>query len=123
MSPFLIRYAWHYPDALDVERLAKEGLALVGERDFTAFTVAVRGEDVYVEDDGVAVAREGAVPKLLFRGDGSLCFEVERRGRRWSDRPRATEAGSISERIEAVIARWREPPPGARVDADGKSST
>src|SRR5262249_56528415 len=40
MSPFLVRYAWHYPYPLDVEKLAEEGKEALGTRDFTAFTVA-----------------------------------------------------------------------------------
>src|SRR5262245_33461477 len=40
MDPFLVRYAWHYPYPVDVGRLADESRALLGKRDFTAFTVA-----------------------------------------------------------------------------------
>ena len=40
MSPFLARYAWHYPYCLDLERLVDDSGGLLGVHDFTAFTVA-----------------------------------------------------------------------------------
>jgi tRNA pseudouridine38-40 synthase len=77
MSPFLIRYAWHYPYALDVERLAVDGMALVGERDFTAFTVANCDAKTFTRTiKEVAVDREGDLLKLFFTGDGFLRYQV-----------------------------------------------
>src|SRR5262247_4718515 len=77
MSPFLIRYAWHYPYALDVERLAEEGIALVGERDFTAFTVANCDAKTFTRNImEVAVEREGDLLRFFFSGDGFLRYQV-----------------------------------------------
>jgi len=102
MSPFLMRYAWHYPYALDVERLAGEGLALVGERDFTAFTVADCDAKTFTRTiTEVAVAREGALLKLFFTGDGFLRYQVRTMVAALVESNRGRlKAGSISELIE-----------------------
>lgn len=44
MSPFLYRYVWHLPGALDVDRMARAAAFLVGRHDFAAFQSA--GSDV-----------------------------------------------------------------------------
>jgi len=35
--PFVARYVWHYPYALDEEAMARAAVAVVGEHDFTSF--------------------------------------------------------------------------------------
>lgn len=37
-DPFLSRFAWHYPYKLDLEKMRRATLEMVGERDFSAFT-------------------------------------------------------------------------------------
>ena len=103
MSPFLIRFAWHYHYALDVERLAEEGMALVGERDFTAFTVADCEAKTFTRTiTKVAVDREGALLKLFFTGDGFLRFQVRTMVTALVESNRGRlKAGSISELIES----------------------
>jgi tRNA pseudouridine38-40 synthase len=103
MSPFLIRYAWHYPYALDVERLAVDGMALVGERDFTAFTVANCDAKTFTRTiKEVAVDREGDLLKLFFTGDGFLRYQVRTMVAALADsNRRRLKAGSISELIES----------------------
>lgn len=77
MSPFLIRYAWHHPYPLDVERLAEDGMALVGARDFTAFTVTDCEAKTFTRTiTEVGVEREGDLLKLYFTGDGFLRYQV-----------------------------------------------
>jgi len=102
MSPFLIRYAWHYPYALDVKRLAEEGMAFVGMRDFTAFTVADCDAKTFTRTiTEVAVEREGALLKLFFTGDGFLRYQVRTMVAALVESNRGRlKAGSISELIE-----------------------
>ena len=77
MNPFLVRYAWHYPYELDVERLAEEGRALVGTHDFGAFTVAGSEARTTVRTvTGFWAEREGAELRLYFSGDGFLRYQV-----------------------------------------------
>jgi tRNA pseudouridine38-40 synthase len=49
-SPFLWRFVWHYPHALDVAKMAEAAALLVGEHDFAAFASA----------DGAAAATPGS---------------------------------------------------------------
>jgi tRNA pseudouridine38-40 synthase len=103
MSPFLIRYAWHYPYALDVERLAEEGGAFLGERDFTAFTVADCEAKTFTRTiTAVAVEREGDLLKFFFTGDGFLRYQVRTMAAALVESNRGRlRAGSISELIES----------------------
>ena len=103
MSPFMIRYAWHYPYALDVERLAGEGPALVGARDFTAFTVADCDAKTFTRTiTEVAVEREDDLLKLSFSGDGFLRYQVRTMVAALVESNRGRlRAGSISELIES----------------------
>jgi tRNA pseudouridine38-40 synthase len=57
-SPFLCRYVWHYPFALDVERMAQAAKLIEGEHDFTSFA-AVEGSmgQVSFGDEEVAPSR------------------------------------------------------------------
>jgi tRNA pseudouridine38-40 synthase len=103
MSPFLMRYAWHYPYALDVERLAVESRSLVGARDFTAFTVAGCEAKTFTRTiKEVAVDRESDTLKLFFTGDGFLRYQVRTMVAALVESNRGRlKAGSISELIES----------------------
>ena len=103
MSPFLIRYAWHYPYALDVERLTQEGRALVGARDFTAFTVADCDAKTFTRTiTEVAVEGEGDLLRLFFTGDGFLRYQVRTMVAALVESNRGRlKAGSIPELIES----------------------
>ncbi len=77
MSPFLVRYAWHYPYLLDIERLAEESKALLGRHDFTALTVADCETKTFTRTiTGIRVEREGDLLKLFFTGEGFLRYQV-----------------------------------------------
>jgi tRNA pseudouridine38-40 synthase len=77
MNPFLARYAWHHPYALDIERMKDDARALLGTHDFTAFTVAdceVKTHTRTITD--VTIEREDDLLKLCFTGDGFLRYQV-----------------------------------------------
>ncbi|MBO0724320.1 MAG: tRNA pseudouridine(38-40) synthase TruA [Blastocatellia bacterium] len=103
MSPFLIRYAWHYPYSLDVERLAEEGEALLGTRDFTAFTVAdCETKSLTRTITEVEVERERDLLKIFFTGDGFLRYQVRTMVAALVESNRGRlRAGSVSELIES----------------------
>lgn len=103
MSPFLVRYAWHYPYPLDIERLAEESKALLGARDFTAFTVADCETKTFTRTiTEVGVEREDALLKLFFTGAGFLRYQVRTMVAALLDSNRGRlKAGSISELIES----------------------
>lgn len=103
MSPFLVRYAWHYPYPLDVERLAEESKALLGARDFTAFTVADCETKTFTRTiTEVGVEREGALLNLFFTGDGFLRYQVRTMVAALLESNRGRlKAGSISRLIES----------------------
>src|SRR5215510_1275285 len=66
MDPFLVRYAWHYPYSLDVERLAKESEALLGSHDFTAFTVADCETKSFTRTiKEITIEREGSLLEII----------------------------------------------------------
>src|SRR5262247_803688 len=66
MDPFLVRYAWHYPYQLDVEKLADESKALLGMRDFTAFTIADCDTKTFTRTiTEISVRRDGALLELF----------------------------------------------------------
>ncbi len=70
-SPFLWRFVWHYPYALDPARMAEAAKVLQGEHDFTSFAAVEKsevGKDLY----GLPQGRdqpEGA-PQLERAGQG-----------------------------------------------------
>jgi tRNA pseudouridine38-40 synthase len=77
MSPFLVRYSWHYPYALDLERLIVDSKGLLGTHDFTAFTVAdceTRTNIRTVTD--IEIKKDSHLIKLFFTGDGFLRYQV-----------------------------------------------
>jgi len=103
MSPFLIRYAWHYPYPLDVERLAEEGKGIVGARDFTAFTVTDCEAKTFTRTiTEVGVERDGDLLKLFFTGDGFLRYQVRTMVASLVESNRGRlKAGSVSELIKS----------------------
>jgi tRNA pseudouridine38-40 synthase len=101
MSPFLVRYAWHYPHALDEERLSSEGRALLGTHDFTVFTVADCETKTNVRTiTGFEMEREGPLLRMSFAGDGFLRYQVRTMVSALVDAARGRlKAGSISAAI------------------------
>ncbi|MGH9768227.1 MAG: tRNA pseudouridine(38-40) synthase TruA [Blastocatellia bacterium] len=103
MSPFLVRYAWHHPYPLDVERLTEESKALLGMRDFTAFTVADCEAKTFTRTiTEIRIEREGDLLKLFFTGDGFLRYQVRTMvGALVESNRGRLKASSISELIQS----------------------
>lgn len=103
MSPFLVRYAWHYPYPLDIERMAEESEALIGTRDFTALTVSDCDVKTFTRTiTEVRVERDGDLLKLFFTGDGFLRYQVRTMVSALVESNRGRlKAGSVSELIES----------------------
>jgi len=103
MSPFLVRYAWHYPYPLDIEKLAEEGKEALGTRDFTAFTVADCETKTFTRTiTEFSVERDGAMLKLFFTGDGFLRYQVRKMvGALIESNRGRLKARTISELIES----------------------
>lgn len=103
MSPFLVRYAWHYPFSLDVERLVEESEELIGTRDFRAFTVTDCDAKTFMRTvAGISVERESDLLKLYFTGDGFLRYQVRTMVAALVESNRGRlKAGSVSELIES----------------------
>jgi len=103
MNPFLVRYAWHYPYPLDVEKLAEEGKELLGMRDFTAFTVADCEAKTFTRTiTEVSVERDGPTLKIFFAGDGFLRYQVRKMvGALIESNRGRLKARTISELIES----------------------
>ncbi len=77
MSPMLHRYAWHYPYSLDLDRLEGDQRQLLGEYDFSAFTVTSCDVDSRVRTlIEATLTRSGASVFLTFAGDGFLRYMV-----------------------------------------------
>lgn len=77
MSPFWVRYAWHYPYRLNLETLAEDARALVGTHDFTAFTVADCETNTRVRTVTEArIERDAELLTLYFSGEGFLRYQV-----------------------------------------------
>lgn len=106
LNPFWLRYAWHYPYQLDLEKLAADAQSLVGTHDFTAFTVAGCETKTRVRTVTEArIEREGDLLTLYFSGEGFLRYQVRtmvgalvevNRGRH----PKEGQTVSIAELIE-----------------------
>jgi tRNA pseudouridine38-40 synthase len=103
MSPFLVRYAWHYPYPLDVERLVEESAVLIGTRDFTAFTVSDCDVKTFTRTiTEIDVERKGDLIELFFTGDGFLRYQVRTMVAALVESNRGRlKAGSVSELIES----------------------
>jgi tRNA pseudouridine38-40 synthase len=77
MSPFLARYAYHYPHSLDPERLRADGQGLLGTHDFRVFTVASSETKTRVRTiTGFEVEATGPLLRLSITGDGFLRYMV-----------------------------------------------
>lgn len=102
MSPFWVRYAWHYPHALDSAKLVEDAQTLVGTHDFTAFTVANCETKTRVRTvTEVRVEREADLLTLYFSGEGFLRYQVRTMVGALVDANRGRlKAGSIAELIE-----------------------
>jgi tRNA pseudouridine38-40 synthase len=78
MSPFLLRYAWHYPYRLDIERMIEDSRELLGAHDFTSFTVAeceAKTRRVRTVTD-IRIESRGHLLVFFFTGDGFLRYQV-----------------------------------------------
>src|SRR5205085_11084737 len=77
MSPFLERYAWHYPYSLDLARLLADGEQLLGTHDFTTFTVADCEAKTHVRTlTDCHIEGAGPLWQIFFSGDGFLRYQV-----------------------------------------------
>jgi tRNA pseudouridine38-40 synthase len=77
MHPFLARYAWHYPHAIDLGRLREDSSMLVGTHDFSAFTVSRCEVKTRVRTvTEVRVEQQGFLVSIYFTGDGFLRYQV-----------------------------------------------
>jgi tRNA pseudouridine38-40 synthase len=77
MPPFLTRYAWLFPYRLDLERLAEDSRGLLGEHDFSAFTVSSCQTRTRVRTvTEIRMERDGQTLKLFFTGNGFLRYQV-----------------------------------------------
>ncbi|MBQ7933765.1 MAG: tRNA pseudouridine(38-40) synthase TruA [Lachnospiraceae bacterium] len=70
---FLRRYAWQYPEQLDVVALRQAAAYLLGEHDFRAFTSLKKTKKSTVRTiHEIDIAREQDLLVLTFRGNGFL---------------------------------------------------
>ena len=116
MIPFLVRYAWHYPYPLDVQRLVEESRELVGAHDFTAFTVADCETKTNVRTvTDVRIERDDHLLKLFFTGDGFLRYQVRTMvGALVESNRGRLKAGSITELVGSKDRRLVGAPAPAR---------
>lgn len=76
-SPFLNRYAWLVPEALDVEAMSAGAGALIGEHDFVSFAAAGRTTKTTVREVfGIRVERDGDLLTVWAAGSGFLYMMV-----------------------------------------------
>ncbi|MBR0414397.1 MAG: tRNA pseudouridine(38-40) synthase TruA [Clostridia bacterium] len=72
-NPFFSKYAFHYPFAIDENRLDAAAKHLIGTHDFAAFCSANSDiEDTHRTIYNCAVVREGDMVKIIISGDGFL---------------------------------------------------
>ncbi|MFM8392362.1 MAG: tRNA pseudouridine(38-40) synthase TruA [Acidobacteriota bacterium] len=77
LSPFLRRYAFHYPYELDRERLVRHAAELIGRHDFRGFTVADCEVKTTVRTIRAVELRENEDTLTIeFTGDGFLRYQV-----------------------------------------------
>jgi tRNA pseudouridine38-40 synthase len=77
MSPFLDRYAWHYPYSLDWARLRADGEQLLGTHDFMVFTVEDCETKTRVRTlSDFRVEGAGPLRQIFFSGNGFLRYQV-----------------------------------------------
>ncbi len=77
MNPLWSRYAWHFPYELDAERLRSNAAALLGQHDFTAFTVSSSAVKSHVRTlTDFRLETDGVLWRLWFSGNGFLRYQV-----------------------------------------------
>jgi tRNA pseudouridine38-40 synthase len=103
MDPFLVRYAWHYPFNLDVERMIDDSHILLGTHDFSSLTVADCETSTRVRTvTDIRVEAEDHLITLFFTGDGFLRYQVRTTVSALLDANRGRlKAGSIEELIKS----------------------
>ncbi|HUI42000.1 MAG TPA: tRNA pseudouridine(38-40) synthase TruA [Terriglobia bacterium] len=81
-SPFLWRFVWHHPRALDRRRMSEAAAALVGEHDFTSFAAAGSAEDdVAPGGEPRSMVRTLSASRILWRERTKiLAYEVRGSG-------------------------------------------
>ncbi len=76
ISPFLYRYALHYPYKLDFEKMEQAAEKLKGERDFSAFTVKSSAKNHVKNLKEIRFERKGELTDIYFTGNGFLRYMV-----------------------------------------------
>jgi tRNA pseudouridine38-40 synthase len=77
MNPLWSRYAWHFAYELDAERLRADAAVLLGQHDFTAFTVSSSAVKSHVRTlTDFQLDTDGVLWRLWFRGNGFLRYQV-----------------------------------------------
>lgn len=77
LSPFLRRYALHYPFRLDPARLERDAAQLVGRHDFRGFTVTDQDSQSTVRTiEQVVLDWAGESLEISFTGNGFLRYQV-----------------------------------------------
>lgn len=72
-DPFLSRFVWHYPIALDVEKMKKAAGYMVGEKDFTAFMASGSSAKTTVRNlKRVEVEKNGNLITITATANGFL---------------------------------------------------
>lgn len=116
-DPFLRRYAWHYPIALDVARMREAAAMIRGKRDFTAFMAAgskaksaVRNlfELSVEKEDGIITVRAGAdgfLYNMVRIITGTLVYAGNKK-------LTAEDIGRILEKGDRTLAGLTAPPQG-----------
>ena len=70
---FTRKYAYHFPEQLDIEKMKAAGAVLIGTHDFTSFTNdKYSGKDKMRTIYDIQISRENDVIKFVYRGDGFL---------------------------------------------------
>lgn len=77
MNPFLLRHAWHYRYAIDIEKLSEQSRALLGTHDFSAFTVSDCEVRTRIRTiTRISIDQQDSLISLVFSGDGFLRYQV-----------------------------------------------
>ena len=76
ISPFLYRFALHYPYSLDFEKMEEAAKILEGEKDFSAFTVKSSAKNHVKNLKEIRFERKGEITDIYFTGNGFLRYMV-----------------------------------------------
>ncbi len=103
MSPFLERYAWHYPFKISIERMIDDYRWLLGTHNFAAFTVSDCETKTRVRTvTDIHIDREEDLFKFFFTGDGFLRYQVRTMVTALVEANRGRlKAGSIAELVSS----------------------